>query len=97
MRLPKHPQPRRDRVDVRFDTHNRHLGLCPPERTAKRRKSVSSRGTAIWCHAVSHIGSGGYSEMGNCRVEASEEVAESDAKVYAQVHIHRCLQKLNKT
>jgi len=78
-------------VDMCFNSHTRHLGLRPSERPAERRKSVSSGGAAIWCHVVSHIGAGGYSEMGNPRVDASEKVAERDgAKRYESAFIVVC-------
>ena len=70
-------------MDMRFDPYHRHLGLRPPERTAQRRKSLSFGGAAIWRHVIGHIGTGGYSPMGSNRVDASKEVAETDAKVYA--------------
>ena len=91
LRLPQHPQRRRNRVDVRFDPHNRRMGLCPPERTTQRCKSVPSGGAAVWRHVVRHTGARGYSEMGNRRVDPSEDVAEKDgAKVYTFAFFFLC-------
>ena len=82
---------------MRFDTHTRCLGFRPSECTAQRGKSLSSGGSPIWRHVVSHTGSGGYAEMGNYGGDPSEEAPETDGtKVYVQVRIHRCLPELNQ-